>query len=170
MTLKHHNAAGAAIESTEESFMHVKPDDPNCIESYLTDLACRLLLAHNELTSPSALELIRTHMTADFDFHDTSVHENPIAHSDNLETHIANSLTFLKEHPTFVIKPYNPTAQVDKDGWHAVVWVTERGVGSEEDRRYNRESVSRMFFKRDEEGGRWMWYKHMSLRGGGDFL
>ena len=147
-----------------------QPATPAKAAAYLEDLACKLLLAHNTLNHPASVEFCRNHMSPEFVMHNSSVHDNPLPRAVGFEAHITSYLAHQEAHPDFEIATDNATASVDKDCLHAVVWVTEKGVNSERDIGYNRESVSRMHFKRRPEDGAWVWYKHMGVRGGGDYF
>jgi hypothetical protein len=139
-------------------------------KNYLEDLSVALMLAHNRVNEPAGQELMKAHMDPSFIMLDTSVHECPIPSTENLDNHLSNMEQFYTTHPSFEIKVENVTAQVDRDGTHAIVWLTEPGVSSQEEMSFNRESVSRMYFRRREKDGRWVWYKHTALRGSGDLF
>ncbi|KAK3626179.1 hypothetical protein LTR56_019967 [Elasticomyces elasticus] len=154
-------------DSSNQSQCNAKT--PAQIARYLEDLTCKIMHAHNYLKNPFYADLVRQHTAQDLIMHDANVHDCPIPPSVDIETHISNVINLLDAHPCFEFVPTNVTAHVDRATNHAVVWVTEPGVGSEKERMFNRESVSRLHFRRRMDDGAWIFYKHMSIRGGGDF-
>jgi hypothetical protein len=164
----------ASSEGDSSTTSHLtSPSDAvkaNITARYLEELSVTLMLAHNRITEPIEQQLLRAHMDPSFVMLDTSIHDCPIPSTSSLEDHMQNMVHFYKTHPSFEIKVENVTAQVDKDGDHAIIWMTEPGVSSQEERTFNRESVSRLYFRKRERDGKWIWYKHMSVRGSGDFF
>jgi len=145
-------------------------DDTVATARYLEDLAIRLMLAHNKLDDPQSKDLIRLHMDPHFQMVDDSPHNCPFPPSNNLDTHLHNVAQHYKTHPDFEIRIHNVTAQVDEDGRHAIVWLTEAGAGSLDNKMFNRESVSRLYFRWRKRDRKWSWYKHNCVRGSGNFF
>lgn len=146
------------------------PPQPDPTAAYLEELSTTLMHAHNTILTPSSRALIRKHLSPDFQMTNTSIHECPMPAAWSLERHIANTTAFMQEHPSFVVRVENVTAAVDDGGKHAIVWLTEPGCNAEDERLFNRESVSLMYWRWLASEERWVWYKHVGIRGGGELF
>lgn len=146
------------------------PPPPTQTAAYLEWLASQLMEAHNSLPHPDAVAFLHAHCDPHVTMLNASAHECPLPPSESVDHLIANFLELKRERPGFEVVTENATAQVDEMRERAVVWVTTRGSRMNEDRVFNRESVSLLHFYKREADGVWVWYKHVSIRGGGDFF
>jgi hypothetical protein len=111
-------------------------------------------------------------MAPDFTNLALSFHDNPFPHSQNREDHIAALHALRLVNPDWKTACFNFTATIHEESGRAVVWFTSGASGkpgNEGDWTTNRESVSKLFWRRKENtSNEWECYSHECIRGPGD--
>jgi hypothetical protein len=139
---------------------------PLTTAAYLEEVATKILEAHNTFDDPDSIQFIRDHTSEGLEIlQGTTAHEGPVSPCESLDEYISNMRALKEVYPAFHVFVGTVSAQVGKDGTHAVVWAMTAGSRMRDDKGFNRESVSLMYFKRRTRDGVWLWYKHNSLRG-----
>ena len=172
------------------STAQIHPYETAATISYLETLSSRLMEAHGPIHHPSAESVLRNHCSPDFEIVFTNS-DGPLPPAKNLDTHIANLQALKRKHPDLCIMAQNPTAELNKNGVDAVVWLTVRGCSvrtkepaisagaapggdyasiAANDQLYNRESIAYLSWRKRTTDGKWICYRHVGLRGGGDMF
>ncbi|KAK5726967.1 hypothetical protein LTR15_002858 [Elasticomyces elasticus] len=139
------------------------------IAGQLSELATKLLEAHEHILEPSWADFLRTYCAIRFRTIDKSSHEDrPTDSSGCIEKHIAHWAAYKTAHSDFKVRVLSVVPEVDEGCKRAVVWATTRSTALEDERVFTRESVTEMQFEYSRKRGNWTWSKSTCMRGHSD--
>ena len=151
------------------------PGTGETTEAFLERVSSLLALAWEGSLGARSAELMRLYMSPDFTNQAHNLHESPFPYSPNLEHHMAALNALRQVNPSWRTACFNFTASVHQESEHAVVWFTSGtsgDPGNAGDWKTNRESVSKLYWRKKEKknSSEWECYSHECIRGPGDAL
>lgn len=138
-------------------------------ESFLEILSAAFMESHT-VEDPLSYDILRYHIAPDFSMVSMTLHECSVPSAESLEEHLANVRALKRVNPAWVVGGYNFTARMEENEKHVIVWFTSRGVGGPSGWSTNRESVSRLYWRKRRTDGVWECYKHACIRGPGNII
>ena len=148
------------------------PGEDETTEEFLVRVSALLTLAWDSTLGPQSYDFMRLYTSCDFSNQAGSVHDNPFPYSKNLEDHITALQALRKANPEWRTACFNFSASVHEKSGRAIVWFTSGASGNPSDisvSTTNRESVSKMYWRKKESGtNEWECYSHECIRGGGN--
>ena len=173
--MEEHNLSPGTDHSDTSSLLSANsPSSWETTEAFLKRVSSLLTLAWDGSLGPQSADFIRLYMSPGFTNQARDLHESPFPYCRNLEDHIAALRALQRANPNWRAGAFNFTASVHDDSGRAVVWFTS-GVsgspGNTGDWTTNRESVSKLYWRRKEKDeNAWECYSHETIRGPGDAL
>ena len=138
-----------------------KLDDSEYLKTFLETTSAKLIHSWDGTDGVGNFDILRQYCTGNFTMEYFPDLEFPWPRTNTLEDHLSLISDLKQVNPSWQMRPYNFTAVLDRELDNAVVWFTSGpsgGPGSAGDWSSNRESVSKLKWRKRKADDHWECY------------